>query len=236
MIARAFSIAGGLLFASSIGYFLWFYLFGLDRRVPSSAAVEALTFNVGLFSIFALHHSVFARTPVRAWVARNVSPRLERTCYVWIASVSFGAVCLLWQPTGAPWWEAHGPARWLMRGAQVAGIVFTLWAARALDGLALAGIRQLDEPLPDGGVERSTATLQHTGPYGVVRHPIYLGWLLIVWAAPAMTAAHALFAGISTAYLVIATFYEERSLHEMFGPAYADYAKRVRWKMLPGIH
>jgi protein-S-isoprenylcysteine O-methyltransferase Ste14 len=236
VIARAFSIAGGLLFASSIGYFLWFYLFGLERRAAVPDLLLALTFNVTLFSIFALHHSIFARTPVRAWMARTVSPRLERSIYVWFASLSFAAVCWFWQATGAPWWNADGGARWALRGVQFAGVAFTLWAARALDGLSLAGIRQLDHPLPASGVETSTAALQHTGPYGVVRHPIYLGWLLIVWPAPMFTPAHALFAAITTAYLVIATFYEERGLHETFGPAYADYAKRVRWKMLPGIH
>ena len=236
MIARAFSIAGGLLFASAIGYFLWFYLIELERRVPAESTGAALTFDVALFSIFALHHSLFARTPVRAWMARSVSPRLERSIYVWFASVSFAAVCWFWQAAGAPFWDAEGPTRWLMRAAQVSGIVFTLWAARALDGMSLAGIRQLDHPLPPSGVETSSATLQHTGPYGVVRHPIYLGWLLIVWPAPLFTPSHLIFAGITSAYLVIATFYEERSLHETFGPAYADYAKRVRWKMLPGVH
>jgi len=64
VIGRAFSIAGGLLFAASIGYFLWFYLFGLDRRAPEPELWAPLTFNVALFSIFALHHSAFARTGV----------------------------------------------------------------------------------------------------------------------------------------------------------------------------
>jgi len=123
-----------------------------------------------------------------------------------------------------------------LRAMQSAGIVFTLWSAGALDGLALAGIRQLESPLPLSGVEQTSVTLQHTGPYGVVRHPIYLGWLLIVWPAPAMTPSHAVFAAISTAYLIVATVYEERSLHETFGPAYADYARKVRRKMIPGIY
>ena len=94
------------------------------------------------------------------------------------------------------------------------------------DGTALIWTR-------DGRLE---ATLQHTGPYGVVRHPIYLGWLLIVWPAPTMSPSHAVFAAISTAYLIVATFYEERSLHETFGPAYADYARKVPRKMIPGIY
>lgn len=236
MIARVFSAAGGLLFAASIGYFLWFYLIGLERRAAGPAPAAALTVDVALFTIFALHHSIFARARVRAWTARRVSPRLERTVYVWIASVSFAAVCFFWQPAGAPLWQADGLARLALRAMQAAGIVFTLWAARALDGLALAGLRQLDAPLPPSGIETASATLQSTGPYGVVRHPIYLGWLLIVWSAPVMTPSHLAFAAVSTVYLVIATIYEERSLHQTFGPAYADYARQVPRKMVPGVY
>jgi methanethiol S-methyltransferase len=236
VIARAFSFAGGALFAASIGYFLWFYFFGLEARPAAADLGRALTRNASLFSLFALHHSLFARAPLRAWIARHISPRLERSLYVWVASLAFGAVCVYWLPAGQAVWQLDGAGRILLRGLQGAGVVITLWAARALDPLALAGIRQLDAPLPASGVEKAAGPLRHTGPYGLVRHPIYFGWLLIVWAAPAMTPSHLLFAAISTVYLVIATIYEERSLHAMFGPAYADYARSVRRKMIPGIY
>ena len=236
MIARAFSVAGGLLFAASIGYFLWFYLFGLEARAATPDLGRAFTRNVALFTLFALHHSIFARTAARSWMARHISPRLERSIYVWIASVMFGAVCLWGLPAGAPVWDAQGTPRLLLRTLQAGGIVFTLWSAGALDSLALAGIRQLDAPLPPSGIESTSVALQHSGPYGVVRHPIYLGWLLIVWPAPAMTPSHLVFAAVSTAYLIIATEYEERSLRETFGPAYGDYAHKVRSKMIPGIY
>lgn len=236
MIARAFSLTGGLLFAASIGYFIWFYLFALERRAPSSDLGRAFTRNVALFTIFALHHSIFARARMRAWMARAISPRIERSIYVWIASLTFGAACLWWMPAGAPLWEAGGMPRAVLRAVQFGGIAFTLWSASALDSLALAGIRQLETPLPPSGVDAASATLQHTGPYGVVRHPIYLGWLLIVWPAPTMTPSHLIFAAITTAYLIIATELEERSLHQTFGAAYGDYARIVRRKMIPGIY
>jgi protein-S-isoprenylcysteine O-methyltransferase Ste14 len=51
-----------------------------------------------------------------------------------------------------------------------------------------------------------------------------------------MTPSHVAFAAVSTVYLVIAMFYEERTLHETFGPAYADYARKVRRKMVPGVY
>jgi protein-S-isoprenylcysteine O-methyltransferase Ste14 len=236
VIVRAFALAGGALFAASIGYFLWFYLFGLDARAATRDLGRAVTLNVTLFTIFALHHSVFARAGVRSWMARRVSPRLERSIYVWIASVAFGAVCLWWAAIDRSVWDTDGVAHVGLRGMQFAGVAFTLWAAGALDSLSLAGIRQLNSPLPASGVETTSVTLQHTGPYGVVRHPIYFGWLLIVWPAPTMTVSHLIFAILSTAYLVAATFYEERSLHQTFGPAYADYARKVRRKMIPGLY
>lgn len=230
------TFAGAILFAGSIGYFLWFYLFALADRTPAPGPGTSAALNGALFLAFGLHHSLFARAPLRAWVARMVSPHLERAAYVWIASAAFVLVCLWWVPFGAPIWDADPPARYALRALQAAGVAFTLWSAGALDALSLAGIRQLDAPLPASGIEPSTAALQHTGPYGVVRHPIYLGWLLIVWAAPTMTPAHAEFAALSTSYLIVATFYEERSLRQTFGAAYDDYSRQVTRKMVPWIY
>ena len=68
-----------------------------------------------------------------------------------------------------------------------------------------------------------------------MRHPIYFGWVLMVFGAPTMTASRLLFATISTLYLVIAIPFEERSLGEEFGTAYADYQERVRWRLVPGV-
>ena len=233
--ARAFALAGTALFAGSIGYFVWFYLVGLARRDGSMPAAAAIALNTAAFTLFALHHSIFARAPIRAWVARTVSPHLERAVYVWIASVAFALLCAIWAPFGAPLWDVDGGARVALHLAQLAGAGITLHAAAVLDAMSLSGVRQLHAPLPASGVEPSSAPLRHTGLYGLVRHPIYLGWLLIVWPAPTMTPAHLLFAGLSTVYLVVAIAFEERSLHQTFGAAYADYTRRVPSKLIPWI-
>ena len=64
------------------------------------------------------------------------------------------------------------------------------------------------------------------GPYRLVRHPLYVGWLLVAWAAPVMTAAHLVYAIGSTAYILIAIQFEERDLVR-FHREYAEYRRRV---------
>jgi protein-S-isoprenylcysteine O-methyltransferase Ste14 len=69
-----------------------------------------------------------------------------------------------------------------------------------------------------------------------VRHPIYLGWILMVAAPPSMTAGRLLFALLSIGYLVVAVPLEERDLEREFGEAYRAYKAQVRWRMVPGVY
>jgi hypothetical protein len=66
--------------------------------------------------------------------------------------------------------------------------------------------------------------LDEHGPYGLVRHPIYLGWIFMVWPAPVMNGTRLAFAAISTVYLIVAIPFEERDLGRTFGPAYRHYS------------
>ncbi len=64
--------------------------------------------------------------------------------------------------------------------------------------------------------------------YKVVRHPIYLGFILAFWAAPTMTVGHLVFAVAMLGYIVVAIQLEERDLVREYGARYLAYRQEVR--------
>ena len=116
---------------------------------------------------------------------------------------------------------------------QAGAVVFTVNSARRLGLLHLAGLAQV---LRADAAASAPAELDQSGPYALVRHPIYFGWLLIVWPAPTMNGTRLVFAIVSTLYLGLAVPFEERDLRRLFGPAYDAYARRVRWRIVPGLY
>ncbi len=225
---------GGALFAGSLGYFLYAYLWRFGRPVADGPALWPTATDVLLFSAFALHHSVFARTGAKAWVRRVLPPPLERSTYTWIASFIFITVCWWWLDVPGVIYRLTAPLRLVAYGVQAAGIIVTILGARSLDVLDLAGIRQV---LPTRGraLDRP-GELSTTGVFRIVRHPLYFGWALLVCAAPDMTATRAVFAVVSTCYVALAIPWEERGLVATFGAEYEGYRERVRWRMLPFVY
>jgi protein-S-isoprenylcysteine O-methyltransferase Ste14 len=221
---------GGVVFVASLLYFVWCYAWGFgSTSVASTATVwpPAVT-DVILFSIFALHHSWFARAGVKGWITRHVRPALERSAYVWIASVLFILTCALWQPVPGVVWRVTGPGGVALAAGQWLAGVAAVVSARRLDVLELAGIRQVL-----GGATFEPHALERRGAYRWVRHPIYSAWLLMVCLAPHMNGTRLVFAVVSCAYLFVAVPYEERDLVRVFGPAYQEYQKTVRWRIVP---
>ena len=224
--ALAFTWAGAVLFLLSLLYCFASYEGAMGRIAGAQFdAVTNVPINIALFSAFALHHSLFARNWARRRIQRLVSPALERSVYVWVASLMLIAVCAAWRPVHGVLWEVTGPAAWLLRGVQAAGVWVTIRSAAAIDVLELAGVRPARE-----------TEFKTTGPYGWVRHPIYSGWFLVVFAEPSMTATRATFAIVSGLYLLLAIPFEERSLLASTSGAYARYAGKVRWKLIPRVY
>jgi protein-S-isoprenylcysteine O-methyltransferase Ste14 len=233
---RFYVWAGGAAFVSSLICCLYFYLFRWDaahepivalptRSNSAALSVAGLAVNALLLLLFATHHSVFARESVNRRLARIIPEGLLRSTYVWVASLLLVTVCLLWQPAGGDVYRSTGWLAALHAGVQLFGLWLIAQSVKAIDALELAGIR---EPTPHN--------LQTAGPYRVVRHPLYSGWLLAVFGAAHMTADRLSFAVFTCVYLVIAMPWEERSLVKSYGEAYETYQRRVPWKILPYVY
>jgi hypothetical protein len=225
---RVFVWAGGAAFVLSLLFAA--YAYGLVWSVagPFSPAAgwRAVIINLTLFVVFAAHHSVFARPRVKAALATVVPEYLVRSLYVWTASVLFIAFIALWQRIDGQLYRATGVLALAPLAVQLCGAWLIVRSVRAIDPLDLAGIRHT----------ASVDTLQITGPYHLVRHPLYLGWMLIVFGATRMTGDRLVFAAITSTYLIVAIPWEERSLERAFGDAYARYKERVRWRLVPYLY
>ncbi len=245
-LALAAAWLGGVAFAGSLATFAYVYLVRFGRPVQvadiQSATRDALVVDVLLFALFACHHSVMARDRVKRWLARWLAPAFERTLYVWVASLLFGLLCWAWRDVPGELYRFDGWWRWPFYLAQAGGALLAVGSARTLDVLELAGIRQVQRaivaPAPWAGLraEGPPGPLQTAGPYRFVRHPVYLGWLVLVFGSPVMTANRWTFAVLSLLYLIVGVAFEERALGRAFGPAYEAYRRRVRWRLVPGVY
>ena len=163
-----------------------------DSGRPAGAAVwrPALT-DVALFSVFALHHSLFARTPFKAGSA--VSRRL-----------SSNDRCTLGRQRDVRWC-AGGGCRSLARsiGSTALGDGW-LGASRGhpsgVSGVAGARRARSRRGAPVLMLRADHVPLMTSGVFAIVRHPLYLGWTLLVFGAADMTATRAVFAIVSTGY------------------------------------
>jgi hypothetical protein len=221
---RLFVWIGGGWFVASLALTAWTYA-TFFARVKPFAGGRPVAYDAVLFSIFALHHSALARPASQTALSRVCPDRLLRSVYVWTASLLLILVCLLWRPIGGDLFHVAGPRAFVHAMVQLSGLWLIVLSVLALDALELAGIRR-----PDVG-----GALQIKGPYQLVRHPLYLGWMLIVFGAAHMTGDRFAFAVITSLYLVLAIPWEERSLERTFGDAYRRYKGEVRWRAIPYV-
>ena len=230
---RAFVWVGGALFVGSLALWVWWYAYWLGRSQPWSGW-RTVAVDAALFTVFASHHSVFARDRVKARIPA-IPRRLLRSAYVWLASLLLVAVCTLWLTIGGEVYRIPGAGAVAMWLVQLAGVSIIAGAVARIDPLELAGIRT-DEESAARRTVAGPGALQVTGPYRLVRHPIYLGWILVVFGVAHMTGDRLAFAAISSLYLIVAVPWEERSLRQSFGEDYVRYTRRVRWRVLPYVY
>ena len=203
--------------------------FGVPRTLDSAPAagfVASLLIDLGLLGLFAIQHSVMARPAFKRWFTRVVPESAERSTYVLASSLALIAMFALWQPLGGSVWAVEDATlRGVIWGAFAFGWLLVLVSTFLINHFDLFGLRQVWLQL--SGKPYTHLTFGTPGPYKLVRHPLYVGWLFVFWSTPTMTVSHLVFAIATTAYILIAIQFEEHDLVDHFGPTYSEYKKRV---------
>ncbi|MFL6737406.1 MAG: methanethiol S-methyltransferase [Sphingomonas sp.] len=191
---------------------------------PSRPFWQALAVDLGLLGLFAIQHSVMARPAFKRWWTRFVPEAIERSTYVLLSSLALVAVFAWWQPIGGIAWNAPaGVARNSVIALYLLGWALLLYTTFLIDHFDLFGLKQVWRRLR--GHAYQPPRFYTPSLYKLVRHPLYVGWLTIFWAAPTMTVAHLVFALATTGYILIAIQLEEHDLVEAFGERYVSYRR-----------
>lgn len=187
---------------------------------------EALAVDAALLALFAVQHSVMARPWFkRAWTT-IVPPATERSTYVLLSSLCLALLFWQWRPIGGTIWQIDNVAgQAILFSLYAAGWVILLISTCLTSHFDLFGLRQVWIRFQDRPYE--PVGFRSRGFYTLVRHPLYVGWLMTFWFTPAMTAAHLVFSVATTAYILIAIQFEERDLIAAHGEKYLRYREQV---------
>jgi protein-S-isoprenylcysteine O-methyltransferase Ste14 len=192
----------------------------------AAPAAGAVTVNILLMSVFALQHSVMARRQFKQWWTQYVPKWVERSTYVLFASLALILLFWYWRPIPTVVWQIDNPQIAIaMSGLSMVGWLIVLTSTFLINHFELFGLHQVANNLT--GRPMPAPRFRTPLFYKVVRHPIYLGFIIAFWAAPTMTIGHLLFAGVTTAYILVGILLEERDMVDLFGDDYRRYKDRV---------
>lgn len=181
--------------------------------------------DLGLLVLFGVQHTVMARPGFKTMWTKVVPPAAERSTYVLFSCIASFLMFWQWRPIGGIIWSVESAyGRIALHVLYALGWALVLATTFLINHFDLFGLRQVMLQLinrPYTGLRFRTP-----GPYKLVRHPLYVGWITVFWSTPDMTAAHLLFAVGLTAYILIAIKYEERDLVR-YHVEYTDYRRRV---------
>ena len=235
----AFGVATHLLFLATV----WF-LYEFLSRMPGAPSKHALLVDAGLSLQFAVTHSLWLWPPVRQRLGRWISRSFYGCCFCVLTCLSLGLTFWQWRTVPVVIWQTSGLAAVVMQGGFL-GSWAALFYSLALTGLGyqtgltewLCWVRR--QPLP-------RRTFAPRGVYFVLRHPVYLSFMGLLWFTPKMTLDHALLTGLWTTYIFVGSWLKDHRLAYYLGESYRAYSAQVpgypgmlfgplaRWQAPPG--
>jgi protein-S-isoprenylcysteine O-methyltransferase Ste14 len=213
-VLYAIGFVGGILVPKAI-----------DSGTAGSAG-QAVLVDLLLLSLFAVQHSVMARKGFKLWWTRIIPKSIERSTYVLLSSLALALLLWQWQPLPAVVWQIDDvQLAMTVMAVSFLGWIIVFTSTFLINHFELFGLHQVANNLT--GRPMPAPRFRAPFYYKLVRHPIYLGFIIAFWAAPTMTVGHLLFAAVTTAYIFVGIILEEHDLIAQFGDEYRRYRQRV---------
>ena len=234
MRATATFVYGVATYMACLATLLYFIGFSGNLLVEKSVDIgtdapwaEAVAIDLLLLALFGVQHSVMARQGFKRWWTRIVSPAAERSTYVLATCLVLALLFRFWVPIEVPliWRVENAAVVALLWSFFALGWLIVLLSTFLINHFEMFGLQQSFAPL----VNRPVTEARFRTPlfYQYVRHPLYVGLIVGLWAVPTMTAGRLLFAVGCSVYILIGIAFEERDLLDQFGERYRRYRAEV---------
>jgi protein-S-isoprenylcysteine O-methyltransferase Ste14 len=224
--ATSFWIAFGWLthavFVVLVYYVFWFFK-GPDTAPTGGSAVDGLV-DAALALQFTVSHSWLLLPATRERLSRIVPSPAYGVFFTFCTTVSLALMMACWRPWGGAW-ELSGVARYVVQGAFY-GAWIALFYSVSLSG---AGYQTGWTPWRPWSQGRPVPTREFRprGVYRLMRHPLYLSFLGLVWFTPCMSLDRAVLTGVFTIYIFFGSYLKDRRLLFYLGDRYRSYQAEV---------
>lgn len=216
----AFALAVHALFAWMVWHLFWFL-----RGEPTWARPGPWWPDVGWALVFAVPHSLLLLPSTRRRLARWLPAEFFGLVFCLASAVTLLLLMAAWRTSDVVLIELRGPARTAVL-AGFYGSWVLMFYSMALTGLGYqTGITPFWHWFRGRTAPRRE--FRPTGLYRLLRHPVYLSFLGVIWLTPTVTLDRAVLIAVWTGYVCVGSYLKDERLAYYLGESYRAYQRAV---------